>query len=130
MAHPRTSRRRASAFSSALFFIGLAIVALTSTWWPGIMLVIGIPLALRQFLLGHTYDMLLSLAVFIGVFITAFFDVTWDILLFVIFVIAAIYIVLREFQESREHPEDQDDEDINHEIEEEEAEEARKKPRK
>jgi hypothetical protein len=130
MAHPLVSRRRASAISSALFFIGLAIVALTGTWWPGMLLVIGIPLALRQYLLGHTYDMFLSLVIFVGLFITAVYNVTWDILLPVLFGIAAVYIILREFQIGSEHPEDEDEEDINLEIEEEEAEEASKKPKR
>ena len=82
------------------------------------MLAVGLPLALRQFLLGRTFDMCMSLFVFGGVFITEQFDISWQILLPIIFVLAAIYILLREFQENREHPEDIVDEDVNHEIEE------------
>lgn len=130
MTHPRTSRRRAAAFSSALFFIGLAIIALTAVWWPWIMLVIGIPLALRQFLLGHDYDMFLSLVIFGGIFVASFFQLTWNIFLPVLFITAAVYILMREFQLSREHPEDEEEEDINHEIEEQEAEETKKTPSK
>jgi predicted membrane protein len=113
-----TSRRRASALSTALLLIGLAIIIFLGAWWPGIMLAIGIPLALRQFLLGHYFDMMMSLIIFCGVFITAQFEVGWEVLLPVLFILAAIYILLREFQQSREHPEDVDDEDLNHEIEE------------
>lgn len=94
------------------------------------MLVIGIPLALRQFLLGSYYDTAISLIIFIGVFLLALYDLTWDLLLPVLFSMAALYILLREFQESREHPEDEEEEDLNLEIEEKEAEEApRKKPK-
>jgi predicted membrane protein len=113
-----TSRKRASAISTALLFIGLAIVTFLHAWWPGIMLVIGIPLALRQFLLGHHFDTLMSLVIFCGVFVTAQFEVGWEVLLPVLFILAAIYILLREFQENREHPEDVEEEDLNHEIEE------------
>lgn len=130
MAHPITSRRRASAFASALFFVGLAILVLYGTWWPGIMLVIGIPLALRQGLLGHFYDTIITLFIFTGVFVIALYNVGLDILLPVLFVVAAIFILMREFQESREHPEDKEDEDLNHEIEEKEAEDNQKKNKK
>lgn len=113
-----TSRKRASAFSTALLLIGLAIVMFLDAWWPGIILVIGIPLALRQFLLGHFFDMGMTLVVFGLVFVIAGFDISWTILLPVIFLYAALQILLREFQQSREHPEDIEDEDANHEIEE------------
>lgn len=113
-----TSRRRASAISTSLFLIGIAIVAMIGSWWPGVMLAIGIPLALRQFLLGRVFDMYVSLFVFGGVFVTVQFDISWQVLLPIIFVLAAIYILLREFQEGKEHPEDIEEEDLNHEIEE------------
>src|SRR5579883_3454029 len=126
MAHPRTSRRRASALSSASFFIGLAIIALTDAWWPWLMLVIGTPIALRQFLLGHIYDMWITLIIFYGAFIASFFSIAWNILLPILLIMSAVYILVREFQLSKEHPEDEEEEDVNHEIEEEEAEEAKK----
>lgn len=113
-----TSRKRASAICTALFFIGLAIIFLMGNWWPGIMLAIGIPLALRQFLLGRFFDMCVSLFIFGGVFVTEQFEIDWKILLPVMFILAAIYILIREFQENKEHPEDIEDEDVNHEIEE------------
>ncbi|MBS3904347.1 MAG: hypothetical protein KGZ39_03370 [Simkania sp.] len=113
-----TSRRRASSICTALFLVGLAIVTMSGMWWPGIMLAIGIPLSLRQFLLGRHFDMYVSLFVFCGVFLTVQFDISWQILLPILFVLGAVYILLREFQESREHPEDIEEEDINHEIEE------------
>jgi 4-hydroxybenzoate polyprenyltransferase len=113
-----TSRRRASAMSLPLLLLGLAIVIFLNAWWPGIVLVIGIPLALRQFLLGHYFDALVCLVVFCGVFFTAQFEMSRDVLLPVLFTFAALYILMREYQQSQEHPEDVDDEDLNHEIEE------------
>jgi len=113
-----TSRKRASAICTALFLVGLAIILFIGNWWPGIMLAIGVPLALRQFLLGRHFDMCITLFVFGGVFVTEQFAISWEILLPILFVLAAIYILMREFQESKEHPEDIEDEDINHEIEE------------
>lgn len=112
------SKRRAKALSLSLFFLGLAILALIDQWWPGIMLVIGIPLALRQFLLGRYYDMLISLIIFIGSFVVAGFQVSWKVLLPALFIIGALWILGREFLEAKVHHVDEDIEDTAHEIEE------------
>ncbi len=87
------------------------------------MIVIGVPLALRQFLLGRTYDMLISLFVFVGFFVIARFDISWKILIPILFVLGALFILVREFLDSYQIPEEEDEEDINLEIEEEEEEE-------
>jgi len=118
MTHQITSRKRAQAYASACLLIGLAILALTETWWPGIMLVIGLPLALRQFLLGRLYDTMISLLVFVGTFITVQFDISWRILLPILFTLGAIYIIAREYLEARTENEEELDEDTNREIEE------------
>ncbi|MBF8262387.1 MAG: hypothetical protein HW387_52 [Parachlamydiales bacterium] len=118
MAHPLTSRKRANAYSTALLLIGLAIPAIIGTWWPGIMLVIGLPLALRQFLLGRIYDTMITLLVFAGTFITAEFDISWRIFLPIVFTLGAIYVLAREYLESRSETEEEVEEDTNLEIEE------------
>ena len=122
MARPLTSRKRARAFSSALFLICLAALIITeqwaSYWWPGIMLVIGLPLGLRQYLLGRTYDTIVTLLVFGGTFITVQFDISWKIFLPIIFTLGALYILLREAFEETTPNEAQREEDVNHDIEE------------
>ena len=118
MPQARLSKKKAKAISVALFLIGLAVISYLGAWWPGIMLVIGIPLALKQYLLGRHYDMGVSLFVFIGVFVTVQFDISWQILLPVLFAVGGIYILCREFLESKE-PLAEEEDDINHEIEEE-----------
>ena len=112
------SKRKAKVLSIALFLVGLAIVSYLGAWWPGIMVAIGIPLALRQFLLGRHYDMSITLFVFLGVFITVQFDIHWEVLLPVLFALGGIYILFREYLESKE-PLAEEEEDINCEIEEE-----------
>lgn len=112
------SKKRAKAISVALFLIGLAIIAYLKAWWPGIMLVVGIPLAIRQYLLGRHYDMGVTLFVFIGVFVTVQFNISWEILLPVLFALGGIYILFREYLESKEEPLEEEEEDINKEIEE------------
>ncbi len=122
MAHPLTSRKRARAFSTALFLICLAALILLEHWgdfwWPGIMLVVGLPLALRQYLLGRTYDTIVTLLVFVGTFVTVEFDISWKVFLPILFTLGAIYIVLREALEDSSPTEPEEEEDVNHEIEE------------
>jgi len=118
MAHPSTSKGTAKAISLGCFLIGLAIVTYLQTWWPGIMLVVGLPLAVRQYLLGRRYDVGVTLFVFIGVFVTVQFDISWEILLPVLFTIGGIYIFVREFVERKTVPEEE--EELNQELEEEE----------
>lgn len=112
------SKKRAKTISVALFLIGLAVITYFGAWWPGIMIAVGIPLAVRQYLLGRRYDMGISLFVFIGVFVTVQFDISWEILLPVLFATGGVYILFREFLESDE-PLAEEEENINHEIEEE-----------
>lgn len=121
MAQRITSKKKAQALSTALFLIGLAILVVTEAWWPGIMLAVGLPLALRQYLLGRTYDMCISLLVFVGTFVTVQFDITWRVFLPILFTIGAIYVLCREFMAPDEEEEDEieKDEDVQHEIEEE-----------
>jgi len=113
----KTSKRRAQNLSTALFLIGLAIVAFTGSWWPNIMLVLGLPMALRQYLTGRSHEMMTTLFVFVGVWVTFSFPINWKVLLPVIFLIAAVYILFREFLDNRAQTEVEKDEDINVEIE-------------
>jgi predicted membrane protein len=119
MACPLVSNRRAKAISGAVFLLGLAVISFQFDMWPAIMVVVGVSLALRQYLLGHIYDMILSLLVFFGVFFTALYNVSWDILLPVVFIIGAIYLLAKEYWHRHEEDEAESEEDLNHEIEEE-----------
>ena len=116
--HPITSKKSAGALSSSLFLVGLATLIFTQAWWPGIMLIVGLPLALRQYLLGRNYDMLVTLVVFIGTFVTVQFDISWRIFLPILFTLGAIYIFFREFFGPDETDEQEREEQLNHEIEE------------
>ena len=118
MPRPLVCLKKAKALSFSFFLIGLAVLSYSGIWWPGIMLVIGLPLALRQYLLGKRYDVGITLFVFIGVFITVDFDIQWQILLPVLFTIGGIYIFCREFLESSSISEKEKEEDLNEEIEE------------
>lgn len=120
------SKKRAKILAFVLFIIALVIVTYLKAWWPGIMLAVGIPLALRQYLLGRHYDMGITLFVFVGVFITVQFDISWEILLPILFTLGGIYILFREYLESKGASEEEEEESLNEEIEEESAEKKKK----
>ena len=122
MARQVMSERKAHALTIALFLVGLAILAYVNVWWPPILLVIGIPLALRQYLVGRRYDMAISLIVFLGAYITIQFNLHLQITLPVLFTIGAIHVLIREFFAKR-HTEIEREEDTEKEIEEEHEEE-------
>ncbi len=127
MAHPIMSKKKAHVLSVALFLIGLAVLTYLNTWWPAIMLAVGIPLALRQYLVGRRFDMTVSLIIFIGAFVTVQFNLPWKYLLPVLFTLGAIYIFFREFFGNKDIEEEIEDENIEIEEEEEEEEPHHKK---
>ena len=118
MAHPIMSKKRSRTLSFALFLIGIAILIFFDDWWPGIMLVIGLPLALREYLQGRRYDALVTLIVFVGVYVTVEFQIAWKILLPILFTIGGIFIFFRELF-SLPTSEEEEEEDIAKELEEE-----------
>ena len=112
----KASRRQIHALSGGLCLIALAMIAYWNAWWPGVMLAIGLPLALRQYLMGRNYDMWISIVVFCGVFITVQFDIHWEVLLPVLLAIGGVYILFREYIESKQESEADREEDLNQEI--------------
>lgn len=95
------SRKTAKIVALIIFLLGLALLTYFGNWWPGVMLVIGIPLAILQWLQGRHYDVCITLFVFGGAFVTVQFDIQWQILLPVLFTLGGIYIFFREYIESR-----------------------------
>lgn len=118
MSRAFVSKKKAHTISTAFFLFGLALLVFTDNWWPGIMLAVGVTLAVRQYLLGRVYDMGVSLLVFIGTFVTVQFNINWRVFLPILFTVGAIYILLREFMNLDGCNEADEEEDLNHEIEE------------
>lgn len=101
-------------------FLGFAIQAVYDQFWPGILLSVGVPLSLNYILLGKIFQAIISLFVFIGVFLSQFYDFAFSYYLAVIFGLAAVYFFAREFigPVEPEESEAEIEEDLNHEIEE------------
>lgn len=119
MTQPLICRKKAKSITGALALAGIGIVGLTGNLWPSILLAIGLPLALRQFLLKKTYDVIVTLIVFVGAFITAQMDYTPKVILPVMFITAGIYIFFRDYIEASTLSEVDKEENMNEEIEEE-----------
>lgn len=114
MTKPFVSIPKATSIASGIFLLGLAVIAYYDQWWPYIMLPIGISLAIRQSLLKNFYDALISLFIFIGIFVTVYYNLSW---LPVLFVVAGLYVLFKALQTEPETTVDEDDE-IQKEIEE------------
>jgi len=102
MAKPLMRTNRAKALSTALFLVGMGVLFFFHSIWPAILLVIAIPLALRQFLLGRTQDAFVSISIFALFFFVANFNVSWKILAPILFVMAGIYILCKEWVKEEE----------------------------
>jgi predicted membrane protein len=92
-------QRKARACSLALTLVILAIITFWNLWWPGILLAIGLPSALRQGLMKHTTDMVATLIVFVGSFVVVLAagmsgKVTAAILLFA----GSLYVFFKEMK--------------------------------
>jgi len=118
------SRRKAQILAFIPFLLGIVLLIYLGKWWPSFLLVLGIPLAFREYLLGRKYDMFITLFVFLGIYITIQFDVGEKFFLPVLFTVGGIYIFFREFFGGTSITEAEEEEDLNKEIEE----DKKKKP--
>ena len=98
MAKPLIAKNKAKAPSTSLLLAGAAILFFLDNWWPAAVLVIGIPLSLKQFLTGRLNDAAISLFVFVGFFIIAQFNIfSWKVLVPIFFIMAAVYVLCKEW---------------------------------
>jgi hypothetical protein len=118
MTQPIFSKKRANSIFFALLLIGSGFALYSGRFIPGIILAIGIPLALRQFLLGKFYDVFVTIFIFLGAFITSHFKESSTYILPIIFTLSGIYIFFRDYIENITTKEVDVEEDLNEEIEE------------
>ena len=112
------SHKKAKHIAFALFLVGIIFLSFKESWWPGILLVIGIPLSVKQYLLNKKYDVALTLFVFLGAFFSAQFNIESKIFLPILFITGGIYLLFRDLLEESTLSEHEIEEDINEEIEE------------
>lgn len=117
MALPIVSQHRANVTFRAIILIGLGILFFTDGWWPGILLVIGTALCIRQGLRGRYYDVALSTLIFLGLFIGAIYRWEFSYFLPVLFTLAGLYLLYTEWFVKRERVGNEAVEDIKQEME-------------
>ena len=91
------SKRKADVIGNGLGLIGLGFLFYTNYWWPGIMLVIWVTLAARQFFTGRFYDLALTSIIIGVIFSVNFFQVDVSTLMPALLVLGGVYILLREY---------------------------------
>ncbi len=77
-----TTTLKADRYAFACFLLGLAVLSYTGSWWPGLLIPVGIALAVRSLLMGRRYDAFLNLLVFAGIFASVQWDWAWVSALF------------------------------------------------
>ena len=112
------SSKKAKHFSLFTFLLGLGFLGIEQTWWPEIIIVLGLSLDVRQLVLRKFYDTFLATFLFLGVFITQKYEAFPKAFLPVLFFTGALFVALREYIDSKQAPLDQQEENLNHEIEE------------
>ncbi len=104
-------RKRAKIVALIVFILSLIIVTYMGALWPGIMLAVGLPIAIMQYLQGRNYDVFISLFVFIGGWLSVYFNIKWNYFLPILFAIGGLYIFFREWIYSRWPKDEEFDED-------------------
>lgn len=118
MSQPILSKRKAHSLFAALLLIGIAILSIIDQFWPGILIAIGIPLAIKYFLLRRYYDAVLTLVIFGGIFTTVLIPLNRAYFVPFILITAAFFIFAKEFFAPKHESEIEYDENLNQEIEE------------
>ena len=120
----RATRKKANGVSTGILLIGLGILAFIGSWWPGLLLVLGISLGFRQYLLGRYYDMAVSLFVFIALYFSFLFHLKLKdgYLVPIILVLTGLFLIFREFILPTPETEIGEEEELELEIEEQDEE--------
>lgn len=91
------NKNKSDAISNGLFFILLGMMIYAGNFWPWLLLAFWVWLGSRQLLTARYYDFTLSTILFLGLFLVAYFNLNWSILMPVLFVLGGLYLILREY---------------------------------
>lgn len=96
MALPLLAKRKARGISVGIFLVGLGLILYYGTVWPDILMVIGLSLGVKQYIRGRIYDVIVTAAIFGGIYSYYKLNLNWDFVLPVLLVVGGIYLIARE----------------------------------
>ncbi len=95
------TEKKAKAWSLALLLFILAIITYWNFWWPGVMLAIGLPKALKHGLMKKFTEMSIYLVVFVGIFITVQMGMGGRIIAALLLFFGSLYHFIKDFKEEK-----------------------------
>lgn len=98
MVMQKVGKEKINCLAAGLFIIGMALMAYLqySQLWVGIIVVTGITIVVRQFLLGEIVDMVAAIVFFLATFIVAFWDLNPNRVVPIILGIGGIYYIVSQ----------------------------------
>lgn len=112
------SHKKTRAFCVALFLVGMAFLTFYQSFWPWILVVIGVVLAFRSFALGKIYEAIFNFLTFGTLTATYFLQISWSIVLPIILVVTAIFEIYKAYNDEVVLSDEEIIEDKQHELEE------------
>ncbi len=73
------TKRTKSGIAGGIFLIGLGVLILTGSWWPGLMFVIGLALAADRAFRGNYAQAVTAFAVCSAIAVISATDIPWNI---------------------------------------------------
>ncbi len=119
MTLPAVSKRKADIFAFLAFVLVLVISYFTYPRREALLVALMVAIIVRQFVRGRLYDILITLAVFGGLFLHYSLDIELNIVFPVVLILGAIYLTLHEFFDIKDRSGIELMEDASKEIEDE-----------
>jgi hypothetical protein len=73
------AQNQKSGIAGGIFLIGIGVLVLTGSWWPGIMIVIGLAIGAERALRGNYLQALTAVAVCFAIGLLSAADIPWNI---------------------------------------------------
>ncbi len=116
MSSPVTTHSRANTIAAGVFLICLGFLFYTNWWWPGILLAIAVSTSIKDYLRGRIYDMVLSIAIFGGLFAFFYFNADMTVAVPVLLTLAGIFLIVRELYFRKPRTSEDRTEDVSQQI--------------
>jgi hypothetical protein len=91
------TKRTKSGIAGGIFLIGLGVLVMTGSWWPGIMLVIGLSIAADRAFRGNYVQALTAFAICSVIGLASSVDIPWNIFGPFILISLGVVILVQAF---------------------------------